>query len=310
MNQGVSKVWLDGKLIDEADAKVSLLTHTLHYGYGAFEGIRAYRRADGRSAVFRLDAHLDRLFDSCKILNIAIPFSTDQLRAACVDSLVANRLAEGYVRPLVFVGEGAMGLHAVNNPIRVAIMAWKWGAYLGDKGLNEGIRAKVSSFLRHDVGSAMCKGKIVGQYVNSILAKREALAAGYDEAILLDGDGYACEGSGENLFIVRSGTLKTPATGSSILGGITRDSVIKLAREAGYSVKTERFTRDEMWIADEVFLTGTAAEVTPVREIDDRPIGSGEPGPVTRAVQERFFETVRGRTLPHPEWLTFYEPEV
>lgn len=290
----VEKIWFDGELIPWDQAQVHVLTHTLHYGLGVFEGIRCYELSDGRSAIFRLDEHVRRLFDSAKICRLPMPFTHEQIVRGCLDTVKATGLKECYLRPLAFVGDGAMGLGAMNNPTRVAIIAWKWGAYLGDEGIEKGIRAKVSSFSRAGVNALMAKGKIVGHYVNSILAKREALVAGYQEAIMLDPQGYVCEASGENIFVVRDGIVSTAPLGSSILGGITRDTVITLMKEMGLEVRERLIARDELYIADEVFMVGTAAEVTPVREIDDRPIGSGARGPITERVQARYFAAVRG----------------
>jgi branched-chain amino acid aminotransferase len=299
----LDKIWMDGTLVPWDDAKVHVLTHSLHYGLGAFEGIRAYKRADGRTSVFRLREHIDRLLDSAKLLLMPMPFDREQLIKGCVDVLRANKLAEGYIRPIAFVGEGAMGIY-VNNPTKVSIVAWKWGAYLGQEGLTQGIRAKISSFARHHINVGLNKAKMMGQYTNSILAKREAKLGGYDEAILLDPTGYVSEGSGENIFIVRKGCLCTPPLSSSILAGITRDTVLTLAREEGLTVHEERITRDELYLADEVFFTGTAAEVTPIREVDNRQIGEGKPGPVTKRLQSRYFDVVKGSDTTHPEWLT------
>jgi branched-chain amino acid aminotransferase len=299
----LDKIWMDGALVPWDDAKVHILTHSLHYGLGAFEGIRAYKRADGRTSVFRLREHIDRLLDSAKLLLMPMPFDREQLIKGCVDVLRANKLAEGYIRPIAFVGEGAMGIY-VNNPTKVSIVAWKWGAYLGQEGLSQGIRAKISSFARHHINVGLNKAKMMGQYTNSILAKREAKLGGYDEAILLDPTGYVSEGSGENIFIVRKGCLCTPPLSSSILAGITRDTVLTLAREEGLAVHEERITRDELYLADEVFFTGTAAEVTPIREVDNRSIGEGKPGPITKRLQARYFDVVRGSDNTHPEWLT------
>ncbi|MFI5301003.1 MAG: branched-chain amino acid transaminase [Polyangiales bacterium] len=298
-------IWMDGTLVPWDDAKIHILTHSLHYGLGAFEGIRAYKRADGKSAVFRLRDHIDRLFDSTKLVLMTMPFTREQVTQGCVDLLKSNRLEEGYLRPIAFVGEGAMGIY-VNNPTRVSIIAWKWGAYLGTEALANGIRAKISSFARHHINVSLSKAKMMGQYTNSILAKREAKLGGYDEAILLDSQGYVSEGSGENIFIVRKGMLVTPPLSSSILAGITRDTVIQLAREMKIEVREERITRDELWLADEVFFTGTAAELTPVREIDNRTIGDGKPGPITKRLQDRYFDVVKGSDTTHPEWLTTY----
>ena len=300
------KIWMDGELVAWEDANVHILTHTLHYGLGAFEGIRAYHCNDGRSAVFRLKEHIERLFNSCKLLGINVPFTRDAIEDACVKTLQVNRMKAGYLRPLVYVGVGAMGLFAIDNPIKVAITAWPWGAYLGDAGLKNGIRARVSSYARHGVNSMMAKGKVPGHYVNSVLAKREAMRDGYQEAIMLDQHGYVSECSGENIFLVRGGEIQTPEFGSSILGGITRETLITLAKDAGYEVREQRFPRDVLYIADEVFMTGTAAEVTPVREVDARPIGDGTPGPVTLALQERYFRLVRGDDERSAEYLSYY----
>jgi len=297
-------IWLDGKLIPWDDARVSVLTHTLHYGVGAFEGIRAYKRASGETAIFRLHEHIQRLFDSAKILSLTIPFTIEQVERACADTLRANKLDEGYLRPLIFLGDEKMGLYAPDNTVHVSVIAWRWGAYLGDEGLERGIHAKVSSFTRAHINSTMAKGKVVGHYVNSILAKREAKAAGYDEAIMLDANGYVAEASGENLCMVRRGILRTPSTAQCILEGITRDTVITLARELGHTVVEGFISRDELYTADEVFLCGTAAEITPVRAIDHRSIGTGTPGAITRQIQSRFFEIVRGTTTDHAEWRT------
>jgi branched-chain amino acid aminotransferase len=296
------KIWMDGSFIDWADAKVHILTHSLHYGLAAFEGLRCYKGKSG-SAIFKLHEHVDRLFESAHIGMMTIPYEKKQVADAIVDTVRINKLEACYIRPLVYIGHGAMGVYPGDNPIKLAIAAWKWGSYLGDDALANGMRACVSSFTRHHVNVSMTRGKISGYYVNSIFAKREAKANGYDEAILLDPDGYVSEGTGENIFIVRKGRLKTtPLT--SILEGITRNAVLELAREQGIAVVEERFTRDEMYIADEVFVTGTAAELTPVREIDNRRIGTGKPGPVTAALQKRFFAIVRGEDPSHESWLT------
>ena len=296
------KIWLDGKLIPWQDAHVHVLTYSLHYGLAAFEGIRCYKGERG-PAIFRLHEHVDRLFTSCHITLMSIPFGKKEIADAIRETVVANKLEECYIRPLVFIGNGDMGLYCPDNPVRVAIIAWPWGAYLGEEGLKHGIRAKVSSFTRHHVNVSMTRAKISGYYVNSILAKREVKAGGYDEAILLDTEGYVSEGTGENIFLVRNGVLKTtPLT--SILEGITRNSIMQLARERGMTVMEERFTRDELYIADEVFMTGTAAELTPIRELDDRKIGSGTPGPVTKDLQTAFFEIVHGRDKKHAAWLS------
>jgi len=296
------KIWMDGSFVDWADANVHVLTHSLHYGLAAFEGLRCYKGKSG-SAIFKLQEHVDRLFESAHIGMMTIPYEKKQVAEAIVETVRINKLDACYIRPLVYIGYGAMGVYPGDNPIKLAIAAWKWGSYLGDDALANGMRACVSSFTRHHVNVSMTRGKISGYYVNSILAKREAKANGYDEAILLDPEGYVSEGTGENIFIVRRGALKTtPLT--SILEGITRNAVIELAREQGIVVLEERFTRDEMYIADEVFVTGTAAELTPVREIDKRRIGTGKPGPVTAALQKQFFAIVRGEEPSHVSWLT------
>ena len=296
------KIWLDGKFVDWDAAQVHVLSHTLHYGVGVFEGIRCYRTEGGGSAIFRLREHVDRLFASAHIVLLKIPFSRDKICQAIRKTLTTNGLTEGYIRPIVFIGEGEMGLFVRTNPIRVAVAAWSWGAYLGEEGIRKGIRAKVSSFCRHHVNSAMTKGKINGYYVNSVLAKWEAVKGGYDEAVLLDTEGYVAEASGENIFIVRNGILQT-STLTSILPGITRDSVLNIARKLDIPVKEARFTRDEMYIADEMFFTGTAAEITPVREVDDRRVGTGKPGPVTKQIQDAFFDIVRGKNALFAHWL-------
>jgi len=296
------KIWMHGKFVNWDDANVHILTHTLHYGLGVFEGIRCYKCEDGKSAVFRLKEHTDRLFESAHIMQIDIPFTRDEINKAIIETLKVNDLKEGYIRPLVYLAEGSMGIYPKENPVKVAIAAWNWGAYLGEKGLKQGIRVKISSFTRHHVNVGMTKAKVVGNYVNSILAKREVIAMGYDEALLLDTDGYVSEGSGENIFIVKDGILKTtPLT--SVLRGITRDSVIKIAKDKGIVVLEGRFSRDELYTADEAFFTGTAAEITPIREVDNRKIGEGKPGPITKTIQETFFNIVRGKDKKYEAWL-------
>jgi branched-chain amino acid aminotransferase len=297
-------IWLDGEFVPWEAAQVHVLTHTLHYGLGVFEGIRCYQTDDGRSAVFRLREHIRRLFGSARILSLAIPFTEDAINAACLETIRKNTLRECYIRPLVFLGEGEMGLHATSNPVRVAIVVWPWGSYLGDEGIRNGIRVKTSSFQRFHVNTMMTKAKAVGHYVNSILANQEARRGGYDEALMLDTDGFVAEASGENLFIVRDGVVKTPPL-TSVLPGITRATVITLLGEHGYRLVEERFTRDEVYIADEAFFTGTAAEVTPVRELDDRPVGEGKPGPVTQAMQQAYFVLIRGGNARHRDWLSY-----
>lgn len=300
----VESIWMDGELIPWDDANVHVLTHTLHYGLGAFEGIRCYETEDGRSAIFRLKEHVRRLFESAHIVTLDIPYTQDQIVDACLETVRASGLKSCYLRPLVFLGSGAMGLGAMTNATRVAIVVWKWGAYLGDEGIQKGIRARVSSFTRPGINMQMAKGKVVGHYVNSILAKREALKTGFDEAILLDAQGYVSEASGENIFMVRDGKIVTPPMGSSILGGITRDTMLRIVRDMGIEVTERLMARDELYIADEIFMCGTAAEVTPVREIDGRTIGKGERGELTKRVQDRYFQVVRGVEAPE-EWLTY-----
>jgi branched-chain amino acid aminotransferase len=296
-------IWMDGKFVPWDEANVHVLTHTLHYGLGVFEGIRCYRTHDGRSAVFRLPEHVARLFESAHINLLEVPFTREQVQEACLETLRRNQLEEGYIRPLVFLGSGAMGLNPGTNPVRVAVIAWEWGAYLGEEGMERGIRATVSTFSRHHVNAKMTKGKTCGDYVNSILAKREALLDGYDEAIMLDTQGLVSEASGENLFTVRGGVVKTPPL-PTVLDGITRASVIELARDAGLPVVEAPITRDELYIADEVFLTGTAAEVTPIREIDRRTIGAGRRGPVAKQLQEAFFRAAKGEDERYARWIT------
>lgn len=298
------KIWMDGKLIDWADATVHVMTHGLHYGMGVFEGIRCYETIDGKSSIFRLADHTKRFFNSAKIMQMDMPYSEDQINSAIKETIKANDLKSGYIRPIAFLGEGGMGLYPKDNPTRISIAAWSWGSYLGDDGLKNGIRVKISSFSRHSVNSAMTKSKTSGSYTNSVLAKKEVVKNGYDEALLLDTDGFVSEGSGENIFIVSNGVIKTtPIT--TVLDGITRNSIIEIAEDLGYKVVEERFTRDELYIADEAFFTGTAAELTPIREVDDRAIGTGKPGPVTKALQDKFFSAIKGGEKEYTKWLDF-----
>ncbi len=281
-----------------------VLSHALHYGTAYFEGIRCYELAGGESAVFRLEDHMRRLADSGKILGFPLPYSIEQLCKATIEVIRANKLKACYIRPLAVLGLGELGIYVPQNPINVCIAVWPWGAYLGDEGIKNGIRAKVSSYTRHHVNVMMTKSKTAGNYVNSVLAKAEVKKAGYDEAIMLDAEGYVSEASGENVFIVRDGKIKTtPLT--SILPGITRDSIITLARDKGYEVIEERFTRDELYIADEAFLTGTAAELTPIREVDDRQVGAGRRGPVTEEIQNTFFDVIKGKNAKYKKWLAY-----
>ena len=304
MVQKVSKIWMDGKLIPWEEANVHILTHSLHYGLAVFEGIRCYLCYDGKSAVFRLREHVNRLFDSAQIGDIKIPYSKREISEACKETLRVNQLKEGYIRPIVFIGEGVMGVYPGDNPIQVAIITWSWGAYLGEGALEKGIRIKVSSYTRHHVNVMMTKAKICGNYVNSVLAKREVMKMGYDEALMLDTEGYVSEASGENIFKVKNEVLKTtPLT--SILPGITRDAVIQIAKAKKIPLLEERFTRDELYTAQEAFFTGTAAELTPIREVDDRIVGDGKPGPITKELQAAFFDIVKGKNPAYKEWLDY-----
>ncbi len=306
MIQKSENIWFDGRLVPWDEARVHVLTHTLHYGVGVFEGIRSYKCSDGTSAIFRLEEHVERLFNSAKTVEMEIPFTQEEICQAVVDTLRANRMDQGYIRPLAFIGDGAMGVHPGDNSIRVIIATWPWGTYLGEDALHNGIRVKTSSFTRHHVNIMMTKAKVSGNYVNSVLAKREAIADGYNEALMLDVDGYVAEATGENIFLIKNGRLKTPPLGS-ILGGITRDSLITMALDMGYSVTEHRFTRDELYMADEAFFCGTAAEVTPIREVDRRIIGQGKAGPNTLLFQSEYFKIVRGENMKYAEWLYDYE---
>ena len=299
----VSKIWMNGEMVNWGDAQVHVLTHTLHYGLGVFEGIRFYQTPEG-PGIFRLEDHIKRLYESCHVCRIRVPYDRETLREAHLDIVRVNGLSDGYIRPVVYLKDGPMGLLVTDeHPVGVFIAAWAWGAYLGEEGLKNGIRTKIASYARNHVNAIMTKAKINGAYVNSILAKREAIQAGYDETIMLDTNGYISEGSGENIFIVKNGKIKTTSL-TSILNGITRDSVFTLADELGYKVVEDRFTRDELYIADEAFFTGTAAEITPIREVDDRAIGEGRPGPVTKAIQEAYFKAVHGKDKNHMDWIT------
>ena len=302
MLQETSKIWMDGKFVDWKDATVHVLTHTLHYGLGVFEGIRCYKTVDG-PAVFRLSEHVDRLFASAHISGLKIPFTPEQFAAAILETLKVNGMEAGYIRPLVYVGYGAMGVYPGRNPIRAMIAVWPWGAYLGDDGLEKGIRIKTASFTRQHVNISMTKAKVCGNYTNSIMGKVEAINDGYDEALFLDASGHVAEGSGENIFMVRRGVLTTPPR-SAILEGITRDSVLTIAADQGIAAREEYCTRDQLYSADEAFFTGTAAEITPIREVDRRVIGAGARGPVTKAIQEAFFSAVRGENAKYRSWLT------
>ena len=294
-------IWLDGELVPWREAKVHVLTHTLHYGMGVFEGVRAYE-TDRGAAIFRLDEHTRRLYNSAKILGMEIPFEYDAVRQAQLDVVRENKLSSAYIRPMCFYGSESMGLHADNLQVHCMVAAWEWGSYLGKENMERGIRVKVSSFSRHHVNVTMCRAKSNGSYMNSMLAVKDATSCGYDEALLLDTEGYVAEGSGENVFIVHDGILYTPDL-TSALDGITRRTVFMLADELGIPVREKRITRDEVYIADEAFFTGTAAEVTPIREVDGRPIGSGSRGPITEKLQSRYFDLVHGRLDGHRDWL-------
>ena len=296
-------IWLDGIFLPWRDAKVHVLTHSLHYGMGVFEGVRAYK-TDAGTAIFRLREHTGRLLRSARIMRMPINYDADTINRVCCEAMSKNGLVSGYIRPICFYGSEGMGLRADNLKTHVAIAAWEWGAYLGSEALEQGIRIKTSSYTRHHVNISMCKAKATGHYINSMLALREALDCGYDEALLLDHEGYVAEGSGENFFLVRDGVIYTPDLVSA-LEGITRDSIITLARESGFEVREKRITRDEVYIADEAFFTGTAAEVTPIRELDGRIIGAGSRGKITGHLQKLFFDQVHGRRTEHPEWLTY-----
>ena len=295
-------IWYDGELVPWREATTHVLTHSLHYGLGVFEGVRAYKTDKG-PAIFRMREHTDRLFRSAHILGIKIPFDKEVINAAIRDAVSKNHLDSGYIRPICFYGSEGMGLRADNLRVHVAVAAWHWGAYLGEENMEKGIRIKTSSFTRHHINAAMCRAKVTGHYFNSIMALHEAQSCGYDEALLLDAQGYVMEGSGENIFIVRDGSIYTPNL-SSVLDGITRDTIFQLAAEIGNPVKEKQITRDEVYIADEAFFTGTAAEVTPIRELDGRTIGPGRRGPVTEELQSLYFDQVHGRRTQYPEWLT------
>ena len=303
--QKVDTIWLDGHLVPWDDATEHLLAHTMHYGVGAFEGIRAYQRMDGRTAIFRLREHIERLLDSSAICTMDVPFTRDQIEKACIEVVKSNKMSACYLRPLVYLGYGALGLGSLEPPVRTMVACYEWGTYLGDEGLKKGIRCMVSGFTRANSNSVMNKGKICGQYVTSVLAKRMAIKSGFDEALMLDTQGMVAEGTGENIFIVKKGVVRTPPLSAAILGGITRDTIITLLREHGIELQETMIARDELYTADEVFLTGTAAEITPVRDIDHRKVGRGEAGPVTRRVQESFFSIVKGNDAKHDSWLTY-----
>ena len=295
-------IWFDGKLVDWRDAKIHVLTHSLHYGMGVFEGVRAYKTVAG-TAIFRLAEHTRRLFNSAHIFQMKLPYTPEQMMDAQKEVVRANALESCYLRPIAWIGSEKLGVSPRGNTIHVAVAAWPWGAYLGEDGLAKGIRVKTSSYTRHHVNASLVRAKASGYYVNSILANQEVTAHGYDEALLLDTEGYVSEGAGENVFMVRAGVLYTPDV-ASCLDGITRNSVITMARDMGITVIEKRITRDEMYCADEAFFTGTAAEITPIRELDDRTIGAGTRGPVTGRLQALFFDVVGGKSDKYAHWLT------
>jgi len=302
MHAREGKIWMDGKLVDWRSANIHVLTHSLHYGMAVFEGVRAYNTVNG-AAIFRLQEHTRRLLNSAKIFQMSVPYDMDTLMEAQKEVVRVNELESCYIRPIIWIGSEKLGIAAKGNTVHVAIAAWPWGAYLGEDGLARGIRVKTSSFTRHHVNVSMVRAKASGYYVNSILANQEALTDGYDEALLLDTEGFVSEGSGENVFIVKEGRIYTPDL-ASCLDGITRNSVLTMARDLGIEVTEKRITRDEMYCCDEAFFTGTAAEVTPIRELDNRVIGSGKRGPITEKLQSLFFDTVAGKAPQYSQWLT------
>lgn len=295
-------IWFDGEMMPWREAKIHVLTHSLHYGMGVFEGIRAYK-TDRGTAIFRLPEHTRRLFDSAHILKMLLRYDKDTLNQAIGETVRANNLESAYIRPICFYGSEGMGLRADNLQVHTVVAAWQWGAYLGQEGIENGIRIRTSSYTRHHVNISMCKAKATGNYINSMLALQEALACGYDEALLLDAEGYVAEGSGENIFLVRDNVIYTPDL-TSALAGITRATIFTLAEEVGLKICEKRLTRDEVYIADEAFFTGTAAEVTPIRELDGRTIGNGIRGPITEHLQKLYFDVVHGRHIAHKNWLT------
>ena len=297
------KIWMDGQLVDWRDAKIHVLTHTLHYGCGAFEGVRAYNTAQG-TAIFRLKEHTERLFNSAKILRMQIPFTHEEVMAAQCEVVRANKLESCYLRPLTWIGSQKLGVSPKGNQIHLMVAAWAWGAYLGEDGLKNGIRVKISSYTRHHVNITMTQAKAVSNYTNSILANMEATEDGYDEAMLLDSSGFVSEGAGENLFVVKDGVVYTPDLSAGALNGITRNTVMHICRDLGLELVQKRITRDEVYIADEAFFTGTAAEVTPIRELDRITLGKGSRGPITEKIQSAFFDIVNGRNPKYAHWLT------
>lgn len=301
------KLWLDGTIVEQPDAKIHVLTHSLHYGLAVFEGVRAYQTPDGRTAIFRLKEHTERLLNSAKIFQLNVPYSFDELMQAQKDVVLDNGLSSAYIRPLIWVGSEKLGISARDNTIHAAVAAWSWGAYLGEEGIKNGIRVKTSSYTHHHPNVTMCKAKAASNYPVSILANQEVTRTGYDEAILMDPQGYVCQGSGENLFLVKNGELHTPDLAGGALDGITRRTIMTFAQDLGIKVYERRITRDEFYLADEIFMTGTAAEVTPIREYDDRVIGSGTRGEMTEKLQSLYFDVVQGRNDKYKDWLSFID---
>lgn len=300
-------IWMDGKMVDWRDAKIHVLTHTLHYGMGVFEGVRAYQTDDGRTAIFRLNDHTRRLLNSAKIFQLEVPYTIEDLEAAQKQVVKDNKLTSAYLRPLIWVGSEKLGIAATGNTVHTSVSAWHWGAYLGEEGLAKGIRVKTSSYTHHLPNVTMCKAKAVSNYPVSIMSNQEVVKNGYDEAILMDPQGFVCQGSGENLFLVNNGELHTPDLSGGALDGITRRTIIQFAQDLGIKVHERRITRDEFYLADEAFFTGTAAEVTPIREYDDRIIGSGSRGEVTKTLQDLFFDVVHGRNDKYAHWLSYVD---
>ena len=307
MSDRDGKIWMDGQMVDWRDAKIHVLSHTLHYGCGAFEGVRAYK-GDGGTTIFRLAEHTERLFNSAKILRMKIPFSPEQVNEAQIAVIRDNKLESGYLRPLTWIGDKKLGVSPKGNTIHLMVAAWPWGAYLGDEGLARGIRVKTSSYTRHHVNITMTQAKAVSNYTNSILANMEATDDGYDEAMLLDANGFVSEGAGENLFVIKGGVVYTPDLSAGALNGITRNTVFHICQDLGLEVVQKRITRDEVYICDEAFFTGTAAEVTPIRELDRIELGSGSRGPITEKIQSAFFDIVNGRNPKYAHWLTKVSP--
>ena len=301
------KLWLDGTIVEQPDAKIHVLTHSLHYGLAVFEGVRAYQTPNGRTAIFRLKEHTERLLNSAKIFQLNVPYSFDELMQAQKDVVLGNGLSSAYIRPLIWVGSEKLGIYARDNTIHAAVAAWSWGAYLGEEGIKKGIRVKTSSYTHHHPNVTMCKAKAASNYPVSILANQEVTRTGYDEAILMDPQGYVCQGSGENLFLVKNGELHTPDLAGGALDGITRRTIMTFAQDLGIKVYERRITRDEFYLADEIFMTGTAAEVTPIREYDDRVIGSGTRGEMTEKLQSLYFDVVQGRNDKYKDWLSFID---